>query len=264
MYVLVFFLLAEAKAEISPCFAETQAYEFTNDQVAASLTQLLELRSQITTENDRRSDLLIPGLGEVESRSDAANKAILQETQLITLINNSRALLERLTAASDQLAAFDGVLTGYMITSPGASFSNALRLVGDARQTTLDKEIYWDLQLLTRLVRTLESSRSWIEQMTELREQAPLSGTLLVPALRRIFLTQEILQLSLPSRSAQLSSTKQKVNEAQGKIESSDLRQKDFEQRLTSMQKRIESLRQMQPEQKSKLHSCMHRVQFGN
>ncbi len=264
MYVVLLFLLIQAHAETTPCLIEKQAYESTNDQVALSLTQLVELRSQIATENDRRGDLLGPGLKEVESRSDAANKAVLQETQLLTQIHDNRTLLERLNASATRLAVFDGVLTGYMITTPATSFSNSLRIVGDARQSTLDKETYLDLQQLTRLVRTLESSRSWIEQMTELREQAPETGTLLIPALHKIALTQEILQQSLPSRSAQLSSTKVSVNEAQAKFETSQARQRDFEDRLSAMQKRIEALKKLQPVQKSQLHSCMHRVQFGN
>lgn len=233
-----------------PCETEKQVFENSNNLIRDHEAEQIGLRSQITTEAERRAGALRENLQQSEARLSAANRNVLQETRLLDLLQEQSPLLNRLSSnAESQIAA--GRDTAVCLNERSVPFSQCLESLNDA-----------DWMAFARLVRALEGSRAWSEQMTDLREEAAGGRPVLASAVDKAVQMQEILSASLGN--PQLSELKQQAAEAQSKIDQSLQRQRADEERSAILKKRIESLKQALPKQKTGLHQCMRREQFGN
>lgn len=254
MLVTIFlYPLVASAIESSPCLTEKSAYELSNNSIAEAVTQQLDLRTLISSVKERRQAVLVPALKESESQLDSANRSVMQETRLLNVILEHRPLLDSITNNLEKHVAFNDKLTALIAVNSEISLSNALRSSG-SRETA-------ELDAFAQLIRSLEGSRTWGEQMMDFRAEVPQGARALQTAIQKISIMQELLSQSLSS--AQLSSVKQKVADAQARIDASNSEQRSLEDKSASLQKRLELLKENLPKQGSALHACMHKAQFG-
>ncbi len=241
----------QAAPSIEPCAAEKKVVEDTNDAIAASTTQTLELRSFLMTERENREGRLNQNLQQAEGRLFQSSQTLLQETQLLQTLVSARPQLERLQAASPRLKAFETLPPQ---PSQAAGVAEILR----HQQSAMDGEAVSDLQVLIQIVRTLEkSSRTW---RTVIGGKRPDS---LDELLEMVFTSHESLNETVMNGPTRLATNKKALNEAQNLIHSSLADRRDKETQLAELERRLNQLRQNLPVQKAALHSCTRRAHFG-
>ncbi len=243
--------VSAASPRIEPCAAEKKVVEDTNNAIADSTTQALELRSFLLTEKESREGRLSQNLQQAESRLFQSSQTLLQETQLLQTLVSARPRLDRLQAALPRLKAF-AVLPDQ--ASPAAAVSEVLR----QQESSLDSEAVADLKTLIQIIRTLEkSSRNW---RTLIGAEPPGA---LDELLEKVLTSHENLNEAVMNGPALLAAQKKQLSDAQNQVQGSLAARREKEAQLAELDRRLSLLRQNLPAQKAALHSCTRRAHFG-
>jgi len=237
---------------LEPCAAEKASVDEANNSIRDSEAERVALSTQINAEGERRAGPLRESLQQSEAKLSAANNNVLKETRLLDVVQSSRPLLARWTELAPAMAMGERDLTVCLNNQTSMPFSQCVAAAGDSE----------DWHALSRLVRALEGSRAWSEQMLTIRELAAENEKILLPLLEKIGEMQDILGASLADPA--LTTLKQQVSQAQARIESSLQSQRADEEKSAALQKRLAGLRVALPKQKTALNGCMRREQFGN
>lgn len=236
---------------IEPCAVEKQNYESSNNAIAASTVQLVEIRTALLSEKENHDSILQVNVKEAEARLYNSSQTLLQETDLLNLLNLSRPQVIRLAEALPRLSAFAAL-------PEHASSALAINQVLQAQKASLDSEAVGDLQALIQVIRALEkSSRGW----RQLVGSEPVHS--LEQALEKVQLTHANLSATVSGGSSILAVNKGRITEAQNAVNASLTLRREKENQLLDLERRISLLRQKLPEQKAALHTCTRRAQFG-
>lgn len=244
-------LYAVPGSATQPCEVERNILEKTNNTIAEGLTRLLELRTTLVSEQENREGLLTNNLKNAELRMLGASQTLLQESQLLQLLADSRPQLQRLGEAVPRLTVFERL-------PEQPSVAGALMQILTIERAALDSEAVGDLQTLIQVVRALEkTSRNW---RALVGNDPPTS---LKSTLERVSFIYQALTETVTQGPVTIAQGKQLMNEAQTAVANSLAFSHSKETELSNLERHLSSLKQNLPAQKATLNACTRRAQFG-